>query len=156
MNRYLVFFCCFSSIVNAKSFTDYECFKEAGEYYGVNSLLLYSIAEVESSFNSLAINSRKSDEDVGLMQINSWWFGKLSKYGITRDRLLNDPCLNVHVGAYILSESISFYGQTWRAVGAYDAGTKNSEEAELVRESYARRVRTVYQRNLGAGMRTAK
>ena len=91
----------------------------AGARHQVDPLLLYSIAKVESSLNPRAINYNKNgSHDIGLMQINSQHLPALSQRGITRQRLLDDPCLSIQVGASILSGFIQRYGYTWRAVGA--------------------------------------
>ena len=44
------------------------------------------------------------------MQINSVWDKKLRQAGINPDRLLQDHCLSLHVGAAILSGYMRRYG----------------------------------------------
>jgi soluble lytic murein transglycosylase-like protein len=99
-----------------------DCFNRAGEMYGVSPNLLSAIALTESSYNQTAHNvNSDGSEDLGLMQINSWWLSALAPYHIGRERLLSDGCLNIHVGAWILKQEIQRLGPTWRAVGAYNA-----------------------------------
>ena len=101
-----------------------ECWFDAGQRHNIDPLLLYSIAKVESSLNPSAINrNRNGTYDIGLMQINSTHLPRLSKAGITREKLLNDSCTSVMAGAQILSGFISRHGYTWEAVGAYNAGS---------------------------------
>ncbi|HGS4617197.1 TPA: lytic transglycosylase domain-containing protein [Vibrio cholerae] len=122
-----------------------NCWIEAGIKYQVDPWLLYSIAEQESSLNPFAINdNRNGSRDVGLMQINSFWFPELEKYGISEQSLF-DPCVSIHVGAWILSQSIRVFGNNWRAVGAYNAGTGKNEKKEMLRQKYAE---SVYKRYL--------
>jgi soluble lytic murein transglycosylase-like protein len=54
------------------------------------------------------------------MQINSIHLPRLLKQGITEERLLNEPCLSVEVGASILAEFIQRFGYNWTAVGSYN------------------------------------
>ena len=122
-----------------------NCWVDAGVKYQIDPWLLYSIAEQESSLNPLAVNkNRDNSRDVGLMQINSFWFDKLKSFGIIEQNLF-DPCTNIHVGAWILSQTIQSFGSNWRAVGAYNAGTGKNEEKEMLRKKYADRI---YQRYL--------
>ena len=97
------------------------CVKQAARRYQVDEHLIRAIIQVESSGNPSALN-RNADgtEDIGPMQINSSWLPVLGRYGIQR-RHLDDPCTNVHVGAWVLAGNIAHYGYTWRAVGAYNA-----------------------------------
>lgn len=111
-----------------------DCFEQAGARYGVAPSLLEAISHVESGRNPLARNRNPDgSEDLGHMQINSRWLGALSAYGIDRQRLL-DPCLNTHVGAWILAQNISRFGYGWEAIGAYNA------RSPAKRNAYARRV----------------
>lgn len=124
------------------------CYAEAGRTYEIDPLLLIAISQVESGLNPKAINYNKKgskvlSEDLGLMQINTTWLPMLSsKWNITRDKLMSDPCQNVYVGAYILALNISKNGVNWKSIGAYNAGFKVGNEA--VRVKYAMKVYNLY------------
>lgn len=106
-----------------------ECFDKAAKYYNVDADLLRSIAWHESKFNPTAHNTKNATptEDIGVMQINSWWLSSLSQYGISRNELW-EPCTNIHVGAWILSTEIARHEDMWTAVGYYNARTKWKRE----------------------------
>lgn len=110
------------------------CFEEAAARYKVPVELLKAISKVESNGNPKARNTNKNGtQDIGHMQINSWWLPVLAQYGISEKHLL-DPCINTNIGAWVLAQNIARYGLTWNAVGAYNAST---ESKRLV---YARKV----------------
>lgn len=116
-----------------------ECYEEAGAKYGISPLLLKSIAMTESSENPAAISPRNKDgtRDYGLMQINSWWLDKIAAYGLSKDDLFN-ACQSVHLGAWVLAQSIRALGNNWEAVGAYNAGL--SKDRRTARQIYATKV----------------
>ena len=122
------------------------CFEEASAKTGLPADLLKAIAKVESGMNPGAINKsheeRTGTVDLGLMQINSGSLRQLRDQGITRDRLLADPCLNTMVGASILAEKIKRHGFDWNAVGAYNASCTQLKGAACsdARNTYAWRV----------------
>lgn len=110
------------------------CYEEAGTRYGISPTLLYAISKGESSFNPVAINYNSNGSyDYGLMQINSSWEPTLRKLGIPWNTLA-DPCTNVMVGAWVLSQCIQDYGYTWPAVGCYNSRTPSK------RDRYAARI----------------
>lgn len=120
-----------------------QCFFSAGIKFAIDWRLLYAIAEVESSLNPRAMgynrkNGKVLSVDLGMMQINSSWLPVLEKMGITRNVLLDNPCQNIHVGAWILAKNISQNGINWTSVGAYNAGFKNANEEN--RMKYAKKV----------------
>jgi len=67
----------------------------------------------------------------------------LKKYGIY-ERDLYDACTNINVGAFLLSDFVRMYGNTWRAVGAYGAGM--AADKEQARIGYAQLVQQAYDR----------
>jgi soluble lytic murein transglycosylase-like protein len=125
----------------AKSYA--MCWEKASQHYGISSALLKAIAKTESNFNSSAHNQNNNKTyDIGLMQINSSWLPILSEYGIT-EASLQDACINVIVGAWILKQEQLRYGNTWKAVGAYHTGaaTHKTESKKLPRmKEYAWKV----------------
>lgn len=120
-----------------------NCWVDAGVRYQIDPYILYAIAVQESSLNPLAINYNKGSYDLGLMQINSFWFPKIKEYGITEKDLL-DPCTSIYVGAWVLSQAIEIFGNNWRAVGAYNAGTGKGKKREKMRKKYAEIIHAHY------------
>jgi soluble lytic murein transglycosylase-like protein len=97
------------------------CWEDAAARYGINPYLLYAIAKTESGLNPQALNRNKNGTyDIGLMQINSSWLPTLRKYGVNEQQLY-DPCTSIHVGAWILAQNMQKLGNSWEAVGAYNA-----------------------------------
>ncbi|WP_077045508.1 transglycosylase SLT domain-containing protein [Pseudomonas sp. KK4] len=120
------------------------CWSRAGQQYAIEPALLQAIADVESGQLASAVNHNKDgSRDIGLMQINSSHLPRLSAQGITEQRLLDEPCLSVEVGASVLADFVARYGYTWTAVGAYNAG--NSPDRQAARLRYARKVWQRYQ-----------
>lgn len=113
---------------------DNACFEQAEKRYRVSAQILRSISRVESGGNPAAFHRNANGSfDIGHMQINSVWLPTLAKYGINQDRLTN-PCVNTHVGAWILANNFQRLGYGWNAVGAYNAKSPNKAAA------YARKV----------------
>ena len=122
------------------------CFNQAGLKYDINPKLLKAIAYTESRLDPEAINKSNSNGtvDYGLMQINSVWFGKLEDFGVLKTHVINEPCTNIHVGAWILAQNFALSGEGWLAVGAYNAGY--SKKGEAARQKYINIVKTNFER----------
>ncbi|WP_423200736.1 Transglycosylase SLT domain-containing protein (plasmid) [Cupriavidus sp. H19C3] len=111
-----------------------DCLDEAAAFHRVSPVLARGIAQVESGMRSWVTNrNTNGTEDIGLMQINSAHLPRLAKFGITRQSLF-DPCTNAYVGTWILADCLGRYGETWTAVGCYNAGSPDK------RLRYANRV----------------
>lgn len=111
------------------------CWVAAAERYQVSPALLYAIARVESNLNPRAVGRNSNGtRDIGLMQINSAWLPRLAGYGIEEAHLF-DPCMSIHIGAWILAQNVGRLGYTWEAVGAYNASSP------ALRQAYADKIR---------------
>lgn len=116
-----------------------NCYKEAGQRYNIDPEMLRAIAFTESSFRP-QIESHTFD--IGLMGINRSWLPILKKrFGISEASVW-DPCVNVHIGAWILANNYRQYGKNWNAVGAYNATCRRLKGAacQKARSTYANKV----------------
>jgi soluble lytic murein transglycosylase-like protein len=118
------------------------CWDEAAQRYGVSSQLLYAVAKVESHLNPKALNlshrQRTGSYDIGLMQINSSNLPALARHGIT-ERDLYNPCISIHVGAWLLAQTFAKHGLSWDGVGAYNAACTQlkGQDCQRARNRYA-------------------
>lgn len=117
-----------------------SCISDASYKYNIAPEIIKAIIETESNGNPFAINvsgksyypespekalkiinKNKSESfDVGIMQINKWWFDRFNydySYGL-------DPCFNVHLGSWILAYEISRHGYNWESIGRYHSHTE--------------------------------
>lgn len=98
-----------------------NCWLTVAQKYNIPTYLLFAIAMVESELNPTAINrNTNKSTDFGYMQINDSWNPTLKKYGIEPKDLAN-PCVSIHVGAWILADNFYRMGYSWKAIGAYNA-----------------------------------
>lgn len=115
-----------------------ECIAIAARTYDIPAEYLWAIGSVESGLTSVVGPKNKNGtHDIGIMQINTSHLPYLEKYGITRSRLLHEPCLNIHVGAWVLRGNINQHGETWEAIGAYNASKRRPD----LRLKYAKKIR---------------
>lgn len=127
------------------------CFNDAGRRYHIDPLLLQAIARQESGMNPSAINHNRNKKgsitssDYGLMQVNSGHIPELVSLGIIHSsrELLDNACLNVEVGAWILARTFQVCGVNWSCLGAYNAGFRKNNPRRL---AYARRIFAIYRK----------
>lgn len=105
-----------------------DCIQHASRQYRLPEVLFRAILLTEGGRTGAITRNKNGSYDMGPAQINSSWLPRLSVMGIARDRVLNDGCLNIHIGAWILATALG--GQTpdnpaefWRRVGNYNSAT---------------------------------
>ncbi len=149
--RHLLIGLFFALLLSCRAFAyDEECLARASARYGVPEIVIKAIIDMESGGNRLAVNIEgkpyfpKSDydaeqllgknkgksTDVGLMQVNSFWFAKLGvpqSYGFSE-------CFNINFGTWILAYEIGNHGLNLKAIGKYHSPD------ELRGKSYASRI----------------
>jgi hypothetical protein len=115
------------------------CIQKAADTYSVPVTLLRGILATEGGHVGQVHWNNNGTYDIGPAQINSTWLPKLASQGITRNRLLNDGCLNISVGAWILAQDMQGAdpnrpAQFWQHVGTYNSATPyyNQRYAALV------------------------
>ena len=126
------------------------CFDDAAKKTGMNKDILIAIAIQESNMRYNAVHKNNNgSEDIGIMQINTGvWLNFIADAGISRNDLYN-PCINIHIGALILKDCIRVFGNTWKAVGAYNVGYKTGKERDFLRYRYMLRVWGKYAKHKG-------
>jgi hypothetical protein len=103
-----------------------ECINQAAITYHVPATLILSVLAVENAKKGSASPNRNGTFDYGPMQINSIWVSKIRRYGYTQHQLQYDPCINVNVGTWILSQQIANDASSpWRGVGSYHSHSPN-------------------------------
>lgn len=118
-----------------------DCFDKAGSYYRIDPDYLRAISWQESRFRNTAINNKSAggSSDYCMMQINSKTLSNLQKEypQLTKQKLMQSPCLCIHIGAMILRRNFNTYGPGWLAVGMYNAGMSNKDTTIQNRYNYA-------------------
>lgn len=105
-----------------------KCFEEASARFGLsNPAVLRAFSEQESSGRCTARHPANADGsyDIGCMGINSGWLPTLHKKFGLNEQDLYDPCINVHVGAWVFAKNVRQYGDSWQAIGAYNAKSEH-------------------------------
>ena len=104
-----------------------ECINQAAITYFVPAKVILSILLTEAGKVGKVNSNKNGTYDIGPMQINSTWLPILSKYGLTADQVQYNPCINVMVGTWILSEKIANLAMSasnyWQGVANYHSLT---------------------------------
>jgi len=85
---------------------------------------LWGIRDQEAGWIGAEILNRNGSHDLGPMQINSEWVGRLALQlnrspTLIRLWLVHDPCFNVDVARWIFLSGLSATNDFWRAIGLY-------------------------------------
>src|SRR5436190_3515337 len=84
-----------------------HCINEAAIEYHIPAKLIISILNIERGKVGMICKNQNGTYDIGPSQINSSWLPELAKYSIKQSDIQYDACLNIKVGAWILSKKIS-------------------------------------------------
>lgn len=105
-----------------------SCAIEAARHYHIPEQLYLALLATEGGQVGKTHRNSNGSYDMGPAQINSINLPDLARMGITREQVINDGCLNVHVGAWILAGKLGGQGpddpaEFWRRVGNYNSAT---------------------------------
>ncbi len=101
------------------------CVAAAAERYAVPSPLLLAVMRTEGGTTGRTSRPNGNGSlDLGLMQINEIHLPELARYGISREMVIHNECVNIFIGAFILSRELAKPGADyWTNVGAYNSRT---------------------------------
>jgi len=108
-----------------------DCTQLAADKFGLPVSLIQAILEVEGGAVGQAVRNSNGTEDLGPMQINTVWLPRLAPYGITRQQIQQDRCINIVVGSWILASQLKtakdmkgpVQRRVWWGIGAYHSRT---------------------------------
>lgn len=115
-----------------------ECINAAAMAYHVPAKTIISVLNTEGGKKGLEHKNDNGSIDYGSMQVNSIWLSQLEPYGISKEELRDDPCTNVEVGTWILSQAIARgvikEKPYWESVAGYNSTTPaiNAQYQKLV------------------------
>jgi soluble lytic murein transglycosylase-like protein len=110
-------------VVRSTSVALAKCAVGAALHYQMPVALVHAVMRQEGGRPGFASQNTNGTEDIGPMQINSIHLGELYRYGISRQRLQSDGCLNIYIGTWILKREIVKAGNMWVGVGNYHSHT---------------------------------
>lgn len=110
------------------------CALDAASRYHISPPLFLGVLATEAGHVGQTVRNKDGSYDMGPAQINSIHLGELASMGITRDQIINDGCLNVHIGAWILArelgnETPDHPQEFWKRVGNYNSHTPTHNKA---------------------------
>ena len=83
------------------------CLSDAARAFGVPSLPLRILRDVEGGQLGTASRNTDGTFDYGPMQINSSWLPMLARLGVTEHDLRYNPCVNAYVATWIFFQEWS-------------------------------------------------
>ncbi|CAN7528810.1 transglycosylase SLT domain-containing protein [Pseudoxanthomonas sp. LjRoot168] len=112
-----------------------QCVAAASQRYRVPEVIIMAYLKTEGGSTGKQNRNTNASYDMGLMQVNDIHLRGaphyLERHGITRERLMNDACLNIHVGTYLAAYEISKAPNFWTGVGNYHSKTPPKREAYM-------------------------
>ncbi len=107
------------------------CVINASSVNNIDPELLLSVMTVEGGTPGSVSVNKNGSQDLGIMQINTHaWLKPISKSFFDGDessaynKLKDDACFNISVGAWLLRHSIKLEGgNVWEGVGRYHSAT---------------------------------
>ncbi|QTP13349.1 lytic transglycosylase domain-containing protein [Serratia symbiotica] len=104
------------------------CIQQASERYRINTEIFRAVVLTEYTKPGQVVTNKNGSVDMSVAGINSIHLPELKKFNIDKDLLVNNTCVNLMVGAWILAQrmaevDINDPKQLWRAIGAYNSKT---------------------------------
>ncbi|MFZ2994584.1 lytic transglycosylase domain-containing protein [Sphingobium sp.] len=106
-----------------------KCIRQAAAGHEWLERTLWGLRDQEGGWIGAEILNTDGSYDLGPMQVNSWWVGRISKIlrhsgSDVRHWLIHDACFNVRAARWIFLSALAVTGDYWQAVGAYHSPTK--------------------------------
>lgn len=105
-----------------------SCALDAARRYHVHEGLFLAVLATEGGRVGQIHRNDNGSYDMGPAQINSTHLPELATKGITREQVIQDGCLNIQIGAWILARELDGSSPSdaagfWKRVGNYNSRT---------------------------------
>lgn len=135
----------FCSAAHASS-TD-ACIEKAATAFKIDATVISIILEVEGGWPGAEIKNENGSFDLGPMQINTSNLARFQRFGISREELRDDRCINIYAGTHLLATHLRETGNIARAMARYHSATPKFAAV------YLERIQGVIQRRLRLAVR---
>lgn len=104
------------------------CIKRAAGGRGWLEKTLWGLRDKEAGWVGAQIPNADGSQDLGPLQINSWWVGRIAALtgrpeAHVRYWLVYDACFNVDAARWIFLTGLTVTGDYWKAIGVYHSPT---------------------------------
>lgn len=105
-----------------------ECIRHAAGGRGWLEKTLWGLRDQEGGWIGAEIANSDGSHDLGPLQVNSWWVGRISKVtgrksADVRWWLTHDACFNVQAARWIFLSGLAATRDYWQAIGVYHSPT---------------------------------
>jgi len=105
-----------------------ECIRHAAGGRGWLEKTLWGLRDQEGGWIGAEIVNSDGSHDLGPLQVNSWWVGRISKLtgrksADVRWWLTHDACFNVQAARWIFLSGLAVTRDYWQAIGVYHSPT---------------------------------
>lgn len=90
---------------------------------------LWGLRDQEAGWIGAEIRNSNGTHDLGPLQVNSWWVGRIASLldqrpEVIRSWLANDACFNVRAASWIFLSGLATSRDYWQAIGIYHSPTR--------------------------------
>jgi soluble lytic murein transglycosylase-like protein len=107
------------------------CVERAAEAFEVESIVIWTLLDVESGTVGKVSRNTNGTVDIGPMQINSIHLPRLEKLGVTLEQLRDNLCTNINVGTWIFKQEYARTKNIAQAVASYHSRTPRHQARYL-------------------------
>lgn len=90
---------------------------------------LWGLRDQEGGWIGAEVSNSNGTHDLGPLQVNSWWVGRIASLldqrpEVIRGWLANDACFNVRAASWIFLSGLATSRDYWQAIGTYHSPTR--------------------------------
>lgn len=104
-----------------------QCVPQASKAFGVPQEIIEVVLEVEGGWPGAEIENNNGSHDLGPMQINTQWIPRLKAFGVSREDVRDNPCVNISIGTWLLATELEQGRTLAEAIARYHSPTRHHQ-----------------------------